>query len=258
MTGAANAQMPNIDQTFLNAPSNLDRSTIKFCIYPRSATAEVDRAVALALGDALLMPTEIVEVDAAIRVEGIDTIPIGLEDLYLLFENECNAFMGIDLATGVYPDWLILTRDYLRAPYVAVARSGSHARFDDLQPGDAVATQSMSLGDSRLGFYLRTLPESQRLRRLPYPSAHLQLERLMDETVEIALIWQPWLTQNIVPPASIEEITLGDHTFGERLIGIGMHVNDQYLRHSLDEAIDVLTSDGTIERLMQPPAENAL
>lgn len=249
IAGTASAQMPNIDQTFLNAPSNHERDVIRFCVYPRSATAQIDRTVAQALGEALLVRSEIIEVDAAIRVEGIDTIPIALEDLYILLENECNAFMGIDLATGVYPDWLILTRDYLQAPYVAVTRPGAYSSFDELRPGDAVATQSMSLGDSRFGFYLDTLPEQQRLRRVPYPTAHLQLERLVDETVDAALVWEPWLAHDVVPQGSIEEVPFGEISFGERLIGIGLHVNDQYLRHSLDTAIEALATDGTIERI---------
>lgn len=251
MTGVAHAQMPNIDQTFLNAPSNLDRDVIRFCVYPRSATANFDRAIAQALGDALLLPTEIIEVDAAIRVEGIDTIPISLEDLYLLLETECNAFMGIDLATGVYPDWLILTRQYITAPYVPVAREGSLGSFDALEPSDAVATQSMSLGDSRLGFYLRTLPENQRLRRVPYPTIDLQLERLLDGTVDVALVWEPWLGSDIIDLSGLEQIASGQIDFGERLIGIGLHVNDRYLRQSLDSAIEALNDDGTIARLTE-------
>ena len=250
----AQAQMPNIDQTFLNEPSNLERDVIRFCVYPRSATAQIDRAVAQAIGDSLLLPTEIVEIDPAIRVEGIDTIPISLEDLYLLFENECNAFMGIDLASGVYPDWLILTRAYLRAPYVPVAREGTIESFDLLEAGDAVATQSMSLGDSRLGLYLRALPQDQRLRRVPYPTVDLQLERLIDGTVDVALVWQPWLARDDIALGGIEQIGLGDMDFGARHIAIGLHVNDRYLRQTLDSAIEAITDDGTITRVIEPVA----
>jgi hypothetical protein len=251
ITGNAAAQMPNIDQTFLNQPSNLDRDVLRFCVYPRSATAEIDRAVALALGDALLTPVEIVEVEAAISIEGIDTIPIGLEDLYLLLENECNAFMGIDLATGVYPDWLILSRSYLEAAYVLVTRAGEYTEFNELEPPQAVATQSMSLGDSRFGLYLRTLPEDQRLRRVPYPTTHLQLERLLDGTVDAALVWEPWLMTDIAHYDEIEEISPGNFTFGERVIGIGLHINDSFLRNSLDGAIEALSGDGTLEAIVR-------
>lgn len=251
IAGNAAAQMPNIDQTFLNEPSNLDRNVLRFCVYPRSATAEIDRAVALALGDALLTPVEIIDVETTISIEGIDTIPMSLEDLYLLLENECNAFMGIDLATGVYPDWLILSRSYLEAAYVLVARAGEYTTFDELEPPQAVATQSMSLGDSRFGFYLRTLSEDQRLRRVPYPTTHLQLERLLDGTVDAALVWEPWLTTDVGRDDKIEEISLGNFTFGERVIGIGLHVNDSFLRTSLDGAIEALSDDGTLEAIVR-------
>jgi ABC-type amino acid transport substrate-binding protein len=86
---------------------------------------------------------------------------------------------------------------------------------------------------------------------VPYPTTHLQLERLLDGTVDAALVWEPWLMTDIAHYDEIEEISPGNFTFGERVIGIGLHINDSFLRNSLDGAIEALSGDGTLEAIVR-------
>src|SRR5690606_18470763 len=101
---AANAvslDLPALSSEFLRTETLLDGDTIRFCVYGGSAIGDYDRAVAQLLGDSLFLEVEIYEVEPPIVVPGMDTIPISLEDLFLMLTNECDAFMGLELASSV-------------------------------------------------------------------------------------------------------------------------------------------------------------
>src|SRR5690606_29338251 len=110
---AVSLDLPAISSEFLRTETLLDGDTIRFCVYGGSAIGDYDRAVAQLLGDSLFLEVEIHEVEPPIVVPGVDTIPISFEDLFLMLTNDCDAFMGLELASGVYPAWMNLTRAYL-------------------------------------------------------------------------------------------------------------------------------------------------
>src|SRR4051794_25813185 len=123
---AASLDLPSISSEFLTRETLLDGDAIRFCVYDGSATGAYDRKVAQLLGDALFLEVEFFDVEPPIVVPGLDTIPISLEDLFIFLTNECDAFMGMELAPEVYPVWMNLTRPYLTAPYVALVRDGEY------------------------------------------------------------------------------------------------------------------------------------
>lgn len=255
LPAGALAQQPDLDRAFLDAPNVLDGNLIRFCIYPDSAIGHIEEELAQRLGGALLLEVEIVTVEPPIAIAGLDTIPISLEDLFLLLSNECDGFMGLELASEVYPDWMTFTRPYLEAPYVAVVREGSHDSLDALTPEDRVATQSLTTGDTQIQAYNGARPETQRLRRVPYPHTLLQLERLRDGSVEAAVVWAPWLTHPDLDVSGLEVVPSGGVSLGTRAIGIGLRSRDTFLRGELDAAITLLEQEGVLSRLFGPPSQ---
>jgi len=256
MPGAAWAQQPDLDQTFLNAPNVLDGNLIRFCVYPESAIGHLEEELAHVLGAALLLEVEVVTVEPPIAIPGLDTIPISIEDLFLLLSNECDGFMGLELAPEAYPTWLTFTRPYFEAPYVAVARPGTFDSLEALTPDDRVATQSLTTGDIQFSAYNNALSEGQRVRRVPYPHTDLQFERLLDGSVDAAIVWEPWLRHPDIGVDGVEVIANGAIPLGTRSIGMGLRSRDTFLRTALDDAIALLEQDGTLAEVFSDAGFN--
>lgn len=246
---AANAvslDLPALSSEFLRTETLLDGDTIRFCVYGGSAIGGYDRDVAQLLGDSLFLQVEIHEVEPPIVVPGMDTIPISIEDLFLMLTNECDAFMGLELASSVYPAWMNLTRAYLEAPYVTVVREGEYGDLNALPDQAKVATQTLTSGDIMFNAYRETQPEAQRYRRIPYPTTTLQFERLRDRSVEAAIVWEPWFSHELMDTTGLEIVPNGTVRLPNREIGIGVRSRDDFIRSSLDQAIEMLEADGTL------------
>jgi len=246
---AANAislDLPALSSEFLRTETLLDGDTIRFCVYGGSAIGDYDREVAQLLGDSLFLEVEIHEVEPPIVVPGMDTIPISFEDLFIMLTNECDAFLGLELASNVYPAWMNLTRPYLTAPYVSVVRAGEYADLDALPDKAKVATQTLSTGDMMFHTYRQTQPEAQRYRRIPYPTTALQFERLIDFSVEAAIVWEPWVTHPLMDATGLEIVPNGAVRLPDREIGIAVRSRDDFIRSSLDQAIALLEQDGSL------------
>lgn len=250
---AAHAQttldLPSLSTDFLDRETLLDGDTIRFCVYSASGSADYDRQVAQVLGDSLFLQVEFHEVQPPIAVAGLDTIPISLEDLFILLTNECDAFMGLELAPGVYPAWMNLTRPYLQAPYVAVVRVGSYADLAALPAQAKVATQTLTTGDIMFNAYRETQSDAERLRRIPYPTTLLQLERLKDLSVEAAIVWEPWMGHPEIDTSGLVVVPNGNVPLPKRELGIAVRSRDDFIRSSLDQAIGQLEQDGTLAAL---------
>lgn len=246
---AASFDLPALSSDFLRTETLLDDDTIRFCVYGDSAIGDFDRAVAQLLGDSLFLKVEFYEVKPPIGIAGMDTIPISIEDLFLMLTNECDAFMGLELASSVYPVWMNLTRAYLAAPYVTVVRAGEYADLSALPDKAKVATQTLTSGDIMFNAYRETQPETQRYRRIPYPTTTLQFERLRDLSVEAAIVWEPWFSHPLMDVTGLEVVPNGDVRLPNREIGIGVRSRDDFIRASLDQAIEMLQADGTLGEL---------
>ena len=248
---ALGQDLPDLSSDFLDRQTLIDGDTIRFCVYEDSAIGAYDRRVAQALGDSLFLEVKIVEVEPPITVQGLDTIPISLDDLFILLTNECDAFMGMELAPEVYPVWLTLTRAYFSAPYIGVVREGEYASLEQLPEQARVATQTLTTGDMTFNTWRQNQPESTRLRRIPYPTTSLQLERLRDMSVDAAIVWRPWLEQPEADISGIAVVPNGMIPLSERNMAIAVRSRDSFLRSSLDEAIAHLESDGTLAEIYQ-------
>src|SRR5699024_4215776 len=96
--------LPEIPRELLDSRTILDGDEITFCYYEHSINAALDMAVAEAIGSMLLLTTNLHSTSGPINVPGIDFIPIGIDDLFILLTNDCDAFMGFTLASGAYPE----------------------------------------------------------------------------------------------------------------------------------------------------------
>jgi polar amino acid transport system substrate-binding protein len=240
---------PDLAEDFLDRTRYLEGDTIRFCVYDRAITLELDRAVAAAIADALLVQVEIVEVSTAIGVDGIDFFPFSEDELYIFLTNECQAFLGFTLAADVYPEWLTFSRPYASTAFVAVARADDAAPANAWGGGAIVGTTMLSEADVRLAAYLATLPEAERWRRFPYPHAPILLERLADETLDAALVWAPALAA--FGDETFEVVPFGRFELPTRSLSIAMPSEDVFLRGAIDAAIGSLVEDGTLEALFR-------
>lgn len=238
---------PDLAEEFLDRTRYLEGDAIRFCVYDDAITVELDRAVAAAIGDALLVRSEIVEISTPIAVEGIDFFPFSEDELYIFLTNDCQAFMGFTLAPNVYPTWLTFSRPYATTEFVAVARAGYLTSLDSMPSGSIVGTTMLSEADVRFTAYLSTLPEATRWRRFPYPHAPILLERLADGTLDAALLWAPAFAK--YGDDRLETVPFERFALPTRGLGIALPVEDAFLRAALDAALGALADDGTLDAI---------
>lgn len=238
---------PDLAEEFLDRTRYLEGDAIRFCVYDRAITLELDRAIAAAIGEALLVRSEIVEVSTPIAVEGIDFFPFSEDELYIFLTNDCQAFMGFTLAPNVYPNWLTFSRPYATTEFVAVARAGYLSALDSMPSGSVVGTTMLSEADVRLASYLSALPEAERWRRFPYPHAPILLERLADGTLDAALLWAPALAK--FGDSRFETVPFERFVLPIRSLSIALPVEDAFLRTALDAALAALADDGSLDTI---------
>jgi|SRR5690554_748878 len=240
--------LPELPPELLNPVLQLDSDSIRFCYYPDGATAQLDILMADAIAGALLLNAELFAAKGPISIPGIDFIPISEDDLFLFLSNDCDAFMGFTLASGVYPEWLTFSRPYARTGFKAITRVGGIESLADLPPGSIIGTVMMSEFDMELANLIGTQPEERRWRRFPYPTAQLAVERLFDETVDVAVSWEP--TMNQVIAESVEQyVEVNTASLGSpsRLLGVAMLSNQSFLRTIIDTALSELSQSGALD-----------
>lgn len=241
---------PEIAEEFLDRMRRLEGDAIRFCVYDRAVTKALDVAVAQAIGDALLIRSEVVEVSTPIAVEGIDFFPFSEDELYIFLTNDCRAFLGFTLAANVYPAWLTFSRPYAATSFVAVAREGALPSLDALDAGGIVGTTMLSEGDVALTAWLGTLPETERWRRFPYPHVPILLERLLDGTVDAALVWEPALAA-FGDPSALAVVPSDPLRLPTRQLAIALRVEDAFVRTAIDEALGALIAEGFLDDLYE-------
>ncbi len=244
------ASQPEIAPEFLDRTNRLDGDVITFCIYPQAPSAPLDRAAAELIAGALFLEAAFFEIQPTIRVTGLDGIPISEEEVFIFLTNNCDALLGMELLTGgVYPEWLTFTAAYLSIPYVAIARAGTYADLFDVPRDRPIATQSMTSVDGTVTSFFRTLAADQAWRRFPLPTSNSVLTRVLDGTVDVGFIWEPWLQQPYVDTSLIRRITTGPLDLPTRNLGIAMQSIDNFLRALIDEAIVDLLAGGELQQI---------
>lgn len=255
------AQAPSgleIAPEFLDQTLRQGDNTLRFCLNPASALEPLDRAVAQAIADTLLLNAEFHEVAAPFVIQAYDfQLQIGGREFFIAFHNNCEAFMGLRLAPGQLPDWLSISQPYFSARTVLASATPGIDSFADIPPGAIIGSRLQGSGDVSLISYLRSLRESTRPRRFPYPDYETLIERLTDGTAVAILIWEPALYfASGGDPARIGITAIFDppHAVPPLDFGVAVMARNTFTRGLIDQAITALRDDGTLDALAREHA----
>jgi polar amino acid transport system substrate-binding protein len=243
---AALAQTPYVPDEWKYGKRQ-DGAALNYCVDERdpdlAVAKEIGRAVAQAL---LLQPKE--------HAIGQNTVAEDIDNLYRVFLETCDVFLGFKLISDAYPQWLAITRPYYRTSYVLATADAGLKSLADLPRSTAIGATIGSTADFRLIQYLQALPAEQRWSRFPMGSDELALNALVRGTVGVALVWGPsfWALQKSDPAfAGLRLISL--KPLPESTVGVGatLLANETFLRSSVDDAIASLTADGSIQAILE-------
>jgi hypothetical protein len=243
------AQVPNVPQELLKPRRRLQDDRLVLCVNRGGSLENLERAVATALGKALLVNTVFYEVEYG----NFPVFDDGdfLTSLYLDLTNNCDGFLGINMASGKNPDWLTFSRPYLEVPYLFISNNPSWTQLADLPPDQKIGVLVSTAIDATLINYLQTLPTDQQWGRLPYGSLELMEKRLLDGTLGALLLWSPLIRQL---PSQGVGLTIGSIRplpAQASQLGVALRAQDTALRSSIDAALTSLIESGEMTQLIE-------
>lgn len=244
------SSLPMVPPEFLDETRNVNDDEIIFCLNASSALVEMDRDIAQAIGDALLLNVRFYEVQTPFATDAYDfRIPLSERDLFVTITNHCQAFMGVRLSPGRIPQWMTISAPYYASRSVIVTADPAITGFADIAADADIGSRLGSPGDAQFTTYLRALGDSGRPRRIPYPNNATLLDRLADGSIDAAFIWEPALylagdgdpaalgiTTTFPPPFSVPSVDFG----------VALLSQDTFMRGLIDEAITSVRADGTL------------
>lgn len=252
------SSLPMVSPEFLDQSRDINDDEILFCLNTTSALVEMDREIAQAIGDALLLNVRFHEVKSPFVIKPYDfRIPLSERDLFVTITNNCQAFMGVRLVPGQIPQWMTVSTPYYASRSVMATTDPAITGFADIAAGSDIGSRLGSPGDAQFSTYLRSLGESGRPRRIPYPSNDVLLERLAEGSVDTVFIWEPalYLAGN-GDPASLGIAATFPPPFSVPAIefGVALLSQDTFVRGLIDEAIVALRADGTLADIIDAHA----
>jgi polar amino acid transport system substrate-binding protein len=223
-----------------------DGGALNYCVDERDPDLPIAREIGRTIAQALLLqPKE--------HPIGQNTVGEDLDNLYRVFLESCDVFLGFKLISDAYPPWIAISRPYYRASYVLVTTDPGWKSLGDMPRSSAIGATIGTSADIRLIQYLAALPAEQRWSRFPMGSDELTLQALKRGTVGVALVWGPsfWAMQKTDPSLAGLRL-ISPRPLPETTVGIGaiLLANETFLRKSVDDAIAALTADGTIEAIL--------
>jgi polar amino acid transport system substrate-binding protein len=242
---AARAQTPFVPDDWKYGKRQ-ESSTLHYCVDARDPDLPVARKIGEAIATALLLqPRE--------HVIGENVAGESLDNLYQVFLGTCDLYLGFKLIPDAYPEWMKLTRPYYRAAYVFAAADAGWRALADMPKSRAIGATMGTGADLRLIQYLQALSPAERWSRFPMSSDEAALKAVMSGTVGIALVWGPtlWALQRsdagyaklrLLSPSPLPAVSAD--------VGAAVLANESFLRSSVDRAIAALTSDGTIQSIL--------
>jgi polar amino acid transport system substrate-binding protein len=222
-------------------------STLQYCLDIRDPDLPVARRIGQAIAEALLLepkPHELGQISA-----GED-----LDNLYRVFLETCDVFLGFKLIPDAYPQWLAVTRPYYRASYVVATTNAQWKSLADMPRAQAIGATIGTSADLRLIQYLQSLPADSQWSRFPMGSDELALRALVRGSVGAALVWGPsfWALRPADPAFAGLRI-IASRPLPESTVDVGATLlsRETFLRSNLDQAIAALTADGTIQAILE-------
>lgn len=231
-------------------------NSITFCYNPIGMMTAFEQELAQLLGSALLAEVRLQTVltgDIQVMPTEFDyRIPLGIDQIFLLMVEHCDAFMGF-LVNNRNPEWLMTTRPYMTARTVLFTAEDGVARIDDLDDDLRIGVRMMAPGDAQLINYLAARSGGAEWTRVPYHDNRLVIDRVLDGTNDVGMIWEPGFYYATRPEGGLGALHLIDEMpFETRMIevGIATRAQDRYLNTLLSDAIAALEAEGAIAALM--------
>src|SRR5215510_278483 len=246
LAGGALAQTPFVPDDW-KFGKRQEPNTLHYCVDARDPDFPVARKVGAAIASALLLaPKE--------HVIGEGQVTEDIENLYRVFLETCDLYLGFKLIPDAYPDWLTVSRPYYRVSYVVAATDPGWKSLADMPRSQAIGATIGTSADLRLIQYLQALLARERWSRFPMADDEAALRVVLRGTAGAALVWAPalWALQareqdfaklRVIAPAPLPVSTAD--------VGAALLSNESFLRSSVDRAIASLTADGTIEALLR-------
>jgi polar amino acid transport system substrate-binding protein len=223
-----------------------DGSSLQYCLDVRDPDLPVARRIGKAIADALLLTPKPHEI-------GQNAIGEDIDNLYRVFLETCDIYLGFKLIPDAYPAWLAVTRPYYRTGYVMVTTDPKWSTLADMPRSQAIGATIGTSADIRLIQYLQALAPDDRWSRFPMGSDELALQALARGTVGVALVWAPsfWVLRQSDPAfANLRVISAKPLPDGAVEVGATLLAKETFLRSNVDQAIASLTADGTIQSIL--------
>lgn len=247
--GMGFAQSYGVPSELLNNTRRLAGDKLEICSDVTGKIRDFDRAVAVAIADSLFLKPEFHE-----GFGGYPTSGDGfLDELLIAMTNSCDIMMGMTVQeNSPFPDWAMMSRPYVSLPYLFVVKD-DYKSLTDIPRSRKLGTPLSSMGERVFITWNQQLPKDKRFIRLPYADMDLMTKRVADGSTAGMVIWAPVFAQlqKTNPDAKdLHAISMVPVPATVTRVGILIKVRDTYLRTQIDEAIDALVADGTIQRLM--------
>jgi polar amino acid transport system substrate-binding protein len=221
-------------------------STLQYCLDTRDPDLPIARKIGAAIAQALLLEGKPHEL-------GQNSVGEDLDNLYRVFLESCDVYLGFKLIPDAYPQWLAVTRPYYRTSYVLVTANPQWASLADVPRSQAIGATIGTSADIRLIQYLQALPAEGRWSRFPMGTDELALRALLRNTVGAALVWGPsfWALRQSDPAfANLRIIPAKPLPDSAVDVGATLLSRESFLRSNIDQAIASLTADGTIQSIL--------
>src|SRR6516225_8333350 len=139
---AALAQTPYVPDEWKYGKRQ-DGAALNYCLDERDPDLPVAREIGRAVAQALLLqPKE--------HPIGQNTVGEDLDNLYRVFLETCDVFLGFKLISDAYPPWIAISRPYYRASYVLVTKDANWKSLGDMPKSVAIGATIGTSADIRL------------------------------------------------------------------------------------------------------------
>lgn len=235
----------------LDNTRRLGGDTIQVCFDMTSIGRAFDEDVARAIGDALFLNVEV--------LEGFGGFPLSggglLGQVTLAMSTDCDLLMGVSISPSTpTSDAFSATRPYATIPFVLAVADPNWQSLGDIPKDRRLGTALASLGEMNYITWAQQQPEAQRWVRFPYADFDLMTTRVLDGTIAGMILWQPALVRimaNRPEAQSLRVISTAPVPESETRVGALVSSRNSFLRAQVDEAIDALVADGTIDALLE-------
>jgi ABC-type amino acid transport substrate-binding protein len=253
LSAAAMGQESTIAPELLNRNFSVSGDAIRFCIGEDAYQRPLEEAIVQEIAGALLIDARVHHYPPLnFPIDNDYVIGPTLDEIYVLLNNDCDAFMGMNFVPDL-ADWITYSRPLYTTDFVLVARRDSPATsLVDLGAGTTIGTRVLSVGDLRLGSFLRLQEKESRPARVPYNDNGTVMDRLISGDIDAALVWEPALSGILAGDqmAELKLLDLGGMNVPDVTFGVIFQSRNTFLRGLIDSAIEQLREGGIIDDLV--------